>query len=312
LKNLTEAVERAFQSRQTYLHSAAEVVRQAQISASDIIIGSGATTMLSSRSGAICQQNRARRYGRYVEVVKLRQQGVSILGIAQALRMSRMRVYRYLNAECFPERVSSKERSSKLKNYLPYIHRRWAEGCHNATQVWREVAGQGYQGKPAMVQRYVKRLRVRVGALLETEQVKLQRLKSAFQTPSTKHAAHLLLKEGKRLSAEEELFIEQLLRLCPEVGQIKGLGQSFQKMVRERDVKQLDEWLGTAKGSGIKEMTNFAEGLSKDKEAVAGALSSEWSNGQTEGQINRLKLMKRQMYGRAKFDLLRARVLYAG
>jgi Transposase and inactivated derivatives len=137
-------------------------------------------------------------------------------------------------------------------------------------------------------------------------------LKRAFQTPCAKRAAQLLLKEGKRLRAEEELFIEQLLRLCPEVGQIKGLGQSFQKMVRERDVKQLEQWLGTARGSGIKEMANFAEGLSKDQEAVAGALSWEWSNGQTEGQINRLKLIKGQMYGRAKFELLRARVLYAG
>lgn len=160
-----------------------------------------------------------------------------------------------------------------------------------------------------MVRRYVRRLRVRVGAL---EQIKPQRLKSAFQTPSAKRAAHMLLKEGKKLRAEEGLFIEQLLRLCPEIGQVKGLGQSFQKMVRERDVKQLDEWLGTAKGSGIKEMVSFAEGLGKDQEAVAGALSYQWSNGQTEGQINRLKLIKRQMYGRAKFELLRARVLYAG
>lgn len=312
LRNLTETVERVLQSRQTRLHSAAEAVRQAQVSASDIVINSGATTMLSSRDGVIYQQNRARRYGRYMEMAKMRGQGVSVLGIAQALRMSRMTVYRYLNTKCFPERVAGKERSSKLRSYLPYIHRRWAEGCHNATQLWREVAGQGYRGKPAMVRRYVRRLRIRVGVLPETEQVKVQRLKSAFQTPSAKRAAHMLLKEDKRLRAEEGLFIEQLLRLCPEAGQVKELGQSFQKMVRERDVKQLEQWLGTAKESGVKEMVNFAEGLSKDQEAVAGALSWEWSNGQTEGQINRLKLIKRQMYGRAKFEVLRARVLYAG
>lgn len=312
LRNLTEAVERVLQSRQTHLHSAAEVVRQAQVSASDIIINSGTTAILSSRNGVTYQQNRARRYGRYMEMAKMQQQGVSVLGIAQALRMSRMTVYRYLNTKCSPERVVGKGRSSKLRSYLPYIHRRWAEGCHNAMQLWREVTGQGYRGKPAMVRRYVRRLRVRVGELPETEKVKVQRLKSAFQTPSAKRAAHMLLKEGKKLRAEEELFIEQLLRLCPAIGQIKGLGQSFQNMVRERDVKQLDEWLGTAKGSGIKEMVSFAEGLGKDQEAVAGALSYQWSNGQTEGQINRLKLIKRQMYGRAKFELLRARVLYAG
>lgn len=175
LRNLTEAVERVLQSRQTYLHSAAGVVRRAQVSTSDIIIGSGATTMLSSRNGAVSQQNRARRYGRYMEVAKMRGQGVSVLGIAQALRMSRMTVYRYLGTKCSPERTKGKERSIKLRSYLPYIHRRWAEGCHNATQLWREVVGQGYRGKPAMVRRYVRRLRVRVGAL---EQIKPQRLKS--------------------------------------------------------------------------------------------------------------------------------------
>jgi transposase len=83
-------------------------------------------------------------------------------------------------------------------------------------------------------------------------------------------------------------------------------------MIKQREVDELDGWIEEASASQIKEMAGFAEGLKKDREAVRGTLQYEWSNGQVEGQVNRLKLIKRQMYGRAKFDLLKARVLYSG
>jgi transposase len=83
-------------------------------------------------------------------------------------------------------------------------------------------------------------------------------------------------------------------------------------MIKQREVAEFDVWLEAARESGIKEMRGFADGLGKDREAVRGALQYGWSNGQVEGQVNRLKMIKRQMYGRAKLDLLKARVLYSG
>ena len=82
-------------------------------------------------------------------------------------------------------------------------------------------------------------------------------------------------------------------------------------MVRERSPTKFNQWLRSAAQSKLKEFVSFARGLSEDYEAVMNALRYEWSNGQLEGQVNRLKLVKRQMYGRAKFDLLRARVLHS-
>ncbi len=100
-----------------------------------------------------------------------------------------------------------------------------------------------------------------------------------------------------------------LKQTCPAVIQVHELAQQFLKMVRNRLVAELPMWLQAAQGSGLTDLRNFAMGLRRDLEAVSNALKLPWSNGPTEGQVHRLKMIKRQMYGRAKFDLLRKRVL---
>jgi transposase len=310
MKNITEAVERVVQNRNSCLRDAAGVVRQLQACSASAMIASTPTTMLSSHNGQSSQKSRQQRHNRYCEVMKLRKQGRSVLSIARRLKMSRMTVYKYIGADCFPERAQSRPRGSKLDEYLSYIHRRFAEGCDNATQIWREVVTRGYKGKEAMVRRYVRRLRTRVNGLSSTEEIKAGRIETAFPVPSARRAAWWLIKDEKELKEEEKEFVAQLTRLSPEIEQAKVMAESFRKMVVERDEKALESWIGEAGASGIKEIVGFAEGLTRDKEAVAGGLRLAWSNGQTEGQINRLKMLKRQMYGRANFDLLRARVLH--
>ena len=105
--------------------------------------------------------------------------------------------------------------------------------------------------------------------------------------------------------------MEKLCRLFPQIEKAKGLAKEFTRIVRERSSSAFTEWLRAAMQSKLKEFESFARGLSEDYEAVVNALRYEWSNGQLEGQVNRLKLIKRMMYGRAKFDLLRARVLHS-
>jgi transposase len=248
---------------------------------------------------------------RYEEVKRLAVQGMSLIGISQALKMSQMTVHRYVKSEGFPERVRRASSGGHLAHYLPHIHQRFAAGCGNALQLWREVAAQGYTGKPAMVVRYVGRLRVRTRTLSESDRQKQLRLKENFTTPSAKRAARWLLMEEADLGDEERAFVVELRRASAEVERICEIGRGFQRIVKEKDEKAFAEWSMCAQQSGIKEMAGFAEGLKKDCDAVVEALRSEWSNGQTEGQVNRLKYLKRQMYGRAKFDLLKARVLHA-
>jgi transposase len=308
LKNLRETLERALQARQSSLQTAAEVIKQLQ-RCSSTVIEPGETTMLSSRNGKQSQHSRERRLARYAKVQSLQQRGLSIRGIARSLKMSRMTVYRYLGSEGFPERAPTKKRSSKLDSHLPYLHRRWAEGYHNAGQLWREISTQGYSGKEAMVRRYVRRLRSRLQEFPEKAKARTQ-ISASFQAPCARQSAWWLLKEGEDLKEEERQFVTQLLALCPEIKTVKEQAEEFWGMVRGREERKFRAWMQTVKDGSSKEMKGFAEGLRRDQEAVEGALRSSWSNGQTEGQVNRLKLLKRQMYGRAKLDLLRARVLH--
>ena len=126
--------------------------------------------------------------------------------------------------------------------------------------------------------------------------------------PSPHQTALMLLQPG-RLDDEQRSTMEKLCQLFPHIERAKELAQEFTRIVRERSSNKFNEWLRSAIQSKLKEFESFARGLSEDYEAVKNALCFKWSNGQLEGQVNRLKLIKRMMYGRARFDLLRARVL---
>jgi transposase len=131
-----------------------------------------------------------------------------------------------------------------------------------------------------------------------------------LRLPSACEAAWMLLRPGE-LTDEEKQTAELLCRLSPEVGRAQELALSFIEVIKERRVDDLRGWLVEAQRSGVAEFVTFANGITADLQAVRAALEYEWSNGQTEGQVHRLKLVKRQMYGRGRLDLLRARVLRA-
>ena len=134
--------------------------------------------------------------------------------------------------------------------------------------------------------------------------------KTKLRLPSARSSSWMLLRPEK-LKDEKQKMVELLCRLSPEIATAQELSLDFLTLVRERRVGELREWLIKAARSGLAEFRRFARGLTTDLNAVKAALSYEWSQGQVEGQVHRLKMIKRQMYGRAKLDLLRARVLHA-
>jgi transposase len=131
-----------------------------------------------------------------------------------------------------------------------------------------------------------------------------------LRLPSARQASWMLL-QPEKLKEEEQKIIELLCRLSPEIARAQELALNFVELIRERRVDELRQWLIAALRSGVPEFIGFANGVTDDLQAVKAALEYEWSQGQVEGQVHRLKMIKRQMYGRAKLDLLRARVLYA-
>ena len=146
--------------------------------------------------------------------------------------------------------------------------------------------------------------------LRKVKRMRRRRASPRLRLPSAREASWLLLRVDE-LTDEERPVVELLLRLSPDVARAQGLALSFIELVKERRVDDLRGWLIEAGRSGVAEFASFANGVTADLQAVRAALSCDWSQGQVEGQVHRLKLIKRQMYGRGKPDLLRARVLSA-
>ena len=244
------------------------------------------------------------RQMRFDEVKTLAAQGLSRRAIARQLHMHRQTVARYLESDKLPERISRSQNVSSVTPYFAYIKRRWAEGCENGKQLWREIQQQGFTGSYMSVMRAIKKFRPTDG--------RRQQSTTMLPTPSPlspRQAMWLLVRAPEDLSEEQVIQRDELCAGCPDAAVAYPLAQRFMIMIRERQADFLDSWLNDVENSGISTLRNFATGLRRDYEAVKAALSFEWSNGQVEGQVNRLKLIKRQMYGRANFDLLRAKVL---
>lgn len=126
---------------------------------------------------------------------------------------------------------------------------------------------------------------------------------------SARKVSLLLSKPFENLEAESQAYLRTLYKICPETSKASQLARKFKDMTDRLRKKKLDSWINKALESGIPATINFAKGQQKDHDAIKAAVSLKWSNGQVERQINRLKNIKRQMYGRASFELLRKRVL---
>jgi transposase len=229
---------------------------------------------------------------KYFELVNyLHAKGYSQRLIVRVLGLNRGTVRRYLEDADLPNWQSRKLSASQLDIYKDYLGRRWKDGCQDPSVLWKELQHQGYKGQRKSVAEYLHRFRK--------------------QTPfhSSRQLSWLFMKEADGLQEEELTHLQAMFVENSKLQEIYQLAQSFQKMLSQKTPELLDDWLLKMEACGVKRLQNFAAGLRQDYDAVKVALSCDWSNGQVEGQVNRLKMMKHQMYGRAKFDLLRLKVL---
>ncbi len=249
-------------------------------------------------------QVQARRLAHYTVIRERHAKGEYLTTIARDLNLNYKTVRKYALADECPTMKAYPPRTRLLTPYEPYLAARWVEGCRNGTRLYSELVAHGFRGSRALVSDFVARLRRTTRDGCEIHAVARQ------QKPLTPHtAAYLLVRRIERRSEAEGAAIEQL-RVChPEIGRIIAFTERFSVIVRERRGAELSAWLADAETSGIHELRQFARKVRQDEAAVTAGCTLHWSNGQTEGQINRLKLLKRQMYGRAKFDLLRHRLL---
>ncbi|HJT59164.1 MAG TPA: transposase [Ktedonobacteraceae bacterium] len=268
------------------------------------------------------QISRANRYARYEAVRTLHQQFVSQREIARRLSLSRNTVRKFLQAETFPERSPRPYGGSLLDACKPYILERWKAGCWNGLQLLDEIKQRGYTGSEALLRYFLTQVRKQhraAGTALALELSAAQGSVSASAAlppkPSPKRrispsrASWLCMCQPDQLDEQQRPLVEQLRAAHSDLETAYQLSQAFVPMLAEQRAQDLDDWLLQAKHSSIRELKSFAQGIRRDYAAVRAAFSSEWSNGQVEAQVNCLKLQKRLMFGRAKFDLLRLHVL---
>lgn len=258
------------------------------------------------------QTSREKRLAKYAEIQQLRQAGYNISQIADQLGHHWETVRKYYEATSFPERKQRRPGPSILDPFLPYLQQRLGEGCENALQLWREIQQQGYPGSSRQVSKCMQHQRVSPAPSTPKQHIPSASLRTPLANllPSSKQIAWLLVREPDRLTTEEVAVVEHLQQDA-DITHVYDLAQQFVQMVKQRLVEQLDPWLERCEMVNAAPVHNFALSLRQDYAAVRAALETPWSNGQTEGQVNRLKCIKRQMYGRASFDLLRLKVIYS-
>jgi transposase len=227
-------------------------------------------------------------------ILALSRQGMSIKQIVRTTGHSRKlvrNVLRGLTGDVFRARQSS------LEAYLPRLGTEWAAGCRNGAELWRRLRASGFTGSLRVVGEWATRRRRHEQALDG----------APGKVPSARLLARLMTTGRDSLTKAEAVMVATIEAAVPTLDEARSLLSRFQAMIRERR-PDLDTWIETAAHSLL---ASFANGIQKDRKAVAAALTEPWSNGQIEGQITRLKLVKRQMFGRAKLDLLEARLIGA-
>jgi transposase len=245
------------------------------------------------------QLRRERRVERYQQVVALFDSGQSQAAISNILGIGRKTIRRWLRRGQFPERKPPHRKPPKVNHFADYLQKRWKEGCHNASRLYHEIQQQGYGGKRSMVARFVAGWRTSGKAASPKSPERI----------APKHAAILVTRATEKMTDEQQLLLDRITIQCPDVIALRQLALGFRSALTSGESIQMRRWIEGAKRCEFGSVVRFAYGLQKDISAVNAAVDTSWSNGQVEGQVNRLKTLKRQMYGRAGFELLRARVL---
>jgi len=248
------------------------------------------------------QASYARRQARYEEAVRLKAMGMPLKRIAATIGVERKTVRRWLRAGGIPL-WRQPRRSGLLGRYAEHLNRRWNEGCRNAAQLWRELIARGFTGRPGTVRHWA-------GQRRKSEPPRNSESAAPAETnqpPTARQITRLLMTDDEMSDAEQGL-VSRLLTQVPGLADCIAAAKRLNQVLRRKSKESLDEVLNSAAGTALKE---FAINLRRDLNAVEAALDLPWTTSPAEGQISRLKMLKRTMYGRAGFDLLRARVLHA-
>jgi transposase len=239
---------------------------------------------------------------RYAAVQELRAQGKGIKAIMRELGLAKETVRRFARAASVEDLLAKARdgRPSVLDEFKPYLHQRWNEGCTTVWTLFEEIRAQGYPGSYGAVRDYLRPFR-ELGSAPP----------AVPAPPRVRDVTSWMLRHPDSLDADEQVKLKGVLARCQDLDALAGRVAEFAEMMAGLHGDRLDTWIAKAEADDLPDLHRFANGLKRDHAAVVNGLTLPHSSGAVEGNVNRIKMIKRQMYGRASFDLLRKRVLLA-
>jgi transposase len=243
----------------------------------------------------------ARMRDQHAAVAALAARGPGLRAIARELGVDRKTARRFAQAATADQAVArAVSRPTVLDRYQPHLHRRRNEGCRDTAVLHAEITALGYRGSLRTIYRHLQPLRTGADpAALAPAALKVSEVTS------------WLLRRPEDLDPRQQQLLADLRGHCAQLDRLAGHVTSFAKMMTKRTGQQeLAGWLEHAEADDQPELHTFATGIPQDLAAVTAALTLPYSSGPTEGNVNRIKAIKRQMYGRASLDLLRKRVIH--
>ncbi|MEV2242806.1 ISL3 family transposase [Micromonospora sp. NPDC049891] len=285
LKNLSDTVEKVIRGHRRCLRNHDEPT-SALVAPADEPVRTG-------RRAANTRQ-------RHAAVHALRAEGLSISATARRLDMNVRTARKYAHATTAETLIgpNAASRPSILAPFHPYLRQRLTDGVHQTAVLHAEILARGYQGSLRVLRDWLAINRTRPTP------------STAVRVPSARRITAWIMRPGHKLTDDDRADLTDARHRCPDLDTVAGLARGFAALVRHQGTGQhLDAWINRARHAGYPEIRGFAAGLASDRDAVVAGLTQPWSSGPVEGQVNRIKTIKRQMYGRANLDLLRKRVL---
>jgi transposase len=246
---------------------------------------------------------------RHTAVQALLAEGCTRSEIGRRLGLDRHTVRRFADAATVDELLANTRREMLIDTYAPYLRQRFDDGCTDATTLLDEIRGQGFRGSIQTVRRYLQPFR----GTTSTSGTRPKRPATPTPAPPTppkpRRVATWIMTDPANLRADDQALLTAIYQRCPALQTLAEHVRGFAAMMRNLTGADLPQWMAKAMADDLPGLHSFVKGVKRDLAAVTAGLTLPWSSGPVEGQVNRVKMLKRQMFGRANFDLLRLRIL---
>jgi transposase len=270
-------------------------------------------SIVRKQQAEVARERRQQKLDLFQTIQQLKAAGLKVSEIAEHLGINRRRIDKWVRLDTLPERSRMQPRPGMAASFHDYLRQRWEAGCRHGRTLLAEIRELGYVGSFSRLAEFISPWRQppveATAELPEVKQLLEETTHPAARQISPQVAAALLSKIRTELTPQQAEIVATLKQQCPGFAQMRELVLGFRTILRVGKLPTLQRWMKRALKTGIHALERFVRTLKQDLSAVEAAVTEPWSNGPVEGQINRLKMLKRQMYGRAGVELLRARLL---